>query len=474
MRYQERIYIQNDNSAVRNKDILNVNMSSDMCVFESPLFTLSGASKLDCTGTTGTSYVINTATTIPLTFNFTANTNTFSATNSTFKYEIYKFNTTSNSFLIPPVYKSNIIDYSGFSATSTTTQYVPISGLSLDGDYLIKGYYEFNVCTNYLNKLGKKIDTLTYRTGSQYGLYDNNLDFYFIAVREADIPSLLKNGENTPPSNQLFQQVILPASGTTNLFITNYYSGYFALTLNGLILAPNLDYTFTGNSITLSTETVSDDIITVIYTTSGGNNLMGDNINVNSPIVSGVTNNEWSNNPYFDTSTGKYEIFTTVTPSEGGSIIVMINGATLANGVDYYQSITNPKRIILEGNLLISDIITIMYFPKTNVINGLNTNEPTIIWNISNPPQLVNGVFTLEVSTGKTFTNFFSTGDTNYVIGQTVYSDSFIASGNVGTTLYYRVKNEKQYETICGDIISSIAYSETIPLVIQTNAINSY
>jgi hypothetical protein len=219
---------------------------------------------------------------------------------------------------------------------------------------------------------------------------------------------------------------------------------------------------------------VSDDIITVIYTTSGGNNLMGDNINVNSPIVSGVTNNEWSNNPYFDTSTGKYEIFTTVTPSEGGSIIVMINGATLANGVDYYQSITNPKRIILEGNLLISDIITIMYFPKTNVINGLNTNEPTIIWNISNPPQLVNGVFTLEVSTGKTFTNFFSTGDTNYVIGQTVYSDSFIASGNVGTTLYYRVKNEKQYETICGDIISSIAYSETIPLVIQTNAINSY
>jgi len=474
MRYQERIYIQNENSSVRNKDILNVNMSSDICVFQSPLFYVSGASKLDCTGTTGTSYVISTATTLPFSFNFTANTSTFTGTNATFKYEIYKFNTTSNAFLIPPVYKSDIIEYSGFSATSATTQYVPVSGLSLDGDYLIKGYYEFDVCTDYLNRLGKKIDTLTYINGSEYGLYDSILDYYFIVVREADIPKLLKNGSNTPPSNQLFQQVILPPAGTTNLFITNAYSGFFALTINGLILAPNLDYTFTGNSITLSGETALDDIITVIYTTSGGNNLTGDNIKIDSTIVSGVTNNQGVNNPYFDTTTGKYEIFTTITPSLGGSIIVMLNGATLANGIDYYQSTSNPKRIILEGSLLIDDIITIMYFPMTNVVNGLITNTPQIVWNITNPPQLNNGLFTLEVSTGNTFSNFFSTGTTDYVIGQTVYSKSFIASGTIGTTLYYRVKNEKNYQTICGDIVSTIAYSETIPLIIQTNAINSY
>jgi hypothetical protein len=34
MRYQERIYIQNNNDAVRNKDILSFNMSSDMSIFE--------------------------------------------------------------------------------------------------------------------------------------------------------------------------------------------------------------------------------------------------------------------------------------------------------------------------------------------------------------------------------------------------------------------------------------------------------
>jgi hypothetical protein len=72
MRYQERIYIQNNNDAVRNKDILSFNMSSDMSIFEGPLFNVSGASKIDCTGITS-SYVISTAT-IPLTFVFTANT----------------------------------------------------------------------------------------------------------------------------------------------------------------------------------------------------------------------------------------------------------------------------------------------------------------------------------------------------------------------------------------------------------------
>jgi hypothetical protein len=66
---------------------------------------------------------------------------------------------------------------------------------------------------------------------------------------------------------------------------------------------------------------------------------------------------------YYNTTTGKYEIYTDTTPLEGNS--VMLNGVTLANGGDYYQSISNPKRIILEGDLLIEDIITIVYYPTT-------------------------------------------------------------------------------------------------------------
>jgi hypothetical protein len=474
MRYQERIYVQNGNSCVRNRAILNVNMSSDMCVFESPLFSVNGASKLDCTGTTGTSYVVSTATTIPLTFQFTANTDTFLNSDASFKYEVYKYNTGINSFIIPPVYKSSNIQYSGFSASSATTQYVPISSLGLDGDYLIKGYYEFNACTDFLNRLGKKVDTLSYRAGSIYGLYDSNLDYYFIAVKQADIPQFLINASNNPSANALFQQVILPPAGINTVVVSDNVLGFFVLTLNGLVLSPNLDYTYSGNVITLSSSTVYDDIITIIYTTSGINTLIGDNIYVDKPVVSGITNNQGSNTTYFDTTTGKYEIYMSVTPASGSAILVMLNGATLASGIDYYPSTTNSKRIILEGDIRVGDVITIVYFPITSVVNGLLTYNPVITWGITNAPELVNGQFTLEVSTNSSFSTLFASAITPYIVGQTLYTGSFIASGKIGSKLYYRVKNEKDYVTLCGNIVTTIAYSEIIPLIIQTNSINSY
>ncbi len=483
MRHQEVIYIQNENGAVRNKDILNVNMSSDICIFEAPEFNITGTTKIDCpTGATGTTlstgatgvYVISTATTIPFTFDFTGNTDTFTATNATFNFEIYKYQPVTGLFTVPAIFTSDDIQYSAFSATNSTTQTIQIADLGLDGDYLIKGFYKFNVCTDFLNRLGKTIDTVFYRTGRSYGIYDPDLDYYFIALKEAETPIFATNGSNTPAASQLFQQVILPDAGQTDITITSQYQGAFIVTLNGLVLANGYDYTFSGSVVTLSSATVFDDIITIIYTTSGGNNLVGDNLLISSSIVSGTTNNEGTNNPYFDTTTGKYELFTSVTPADGGNILVMINGATLANGIDYYQSSTNPKRIILEGNLLIGDMITIVYFPRTDVVNGLITNTPLITWFIPTAPQLVNGTFTLEVSTGNTFSTFYSTGSTPYVIGQTTYSQTFTASGTVGTILYYRVKNTKDYVTLCEQIVETTVYSETIPLTILTNAINSY
>lgn len=474
MRHQEYIYIQNENGAVRNKDILNVNMSSDICIFESPLFNLSGASKIDCTGTTGTSYVVSTATTIPLTFQFTGNTDTFTGKSATFKYEIYKYTKTSNSFVTPPVYQSDIIIYSAISATSSTLQNISIESLGLDGDYLVKGYYMYPACTEFMNKIGKTIDTLTYRGGSMYNLYDPKLDYYFIALKEAETPFLNNNGSNTIPANQLFQQIILPKNGENTIFITSTYSGFFVLTLNGLVLSPGIDYTYSGNVVTLSSSTVFDDIITVIYTTAGGNNLVGDNIVVNSPVESGTTNNQGSNKVYFNTTTGKYELYTSVSPAINGDILVMLNGATLANGIDYYKSVSNDKRIILEGNIILDDVITIVYFPQTNVVNNLYTNKPVVSWSIKTPPQLDNGFFNLEISNNIEFTSYYYTGETKYVTGQSVYTDTFTASGEAGTKLYYRIKNTKNYETLCGDIITTIAYSDILPITIATNKINSY
>jgi hypothetical protein len=474
MRYQELIYIQNENSAVRNKDILNVNTSSDICIFEAPSFYVSGASKINCSGSTGTTYVITTATTIPISFNFTGNTNSFTANTASFKYEIYKYREGADSFVLPPVYRSNTINYSSFSGTNIVSENVPINNLLLDGEYLVKGYFNFSPCTEYGSLLDKKYDTISYRSGTEYGLYNDDLDYYFIAFKAADTPRLLSNGSNTPPSNQLFQQVILPEAGQTNITITQAYAGFFVVTLNGLVLSPNLDYTYTGNVITLSATTEKDDIVTIIYTTTGGNNLIGDNIIIGSAIVSGTTNNEGSNSAYFNTTTQKYEIYTNITPSTGGSILVMINGVTLANGIDYYQSTSNPKRLILEGDLMSGDLITIVYFPSTTVVNGIIVKNPLVSWQIDNAPQTTGGTFTLQTSTNSSFSSISFSTQQNYVIGKTLYYETLSVTGTVGTKLYYRVKNEKKYTTICGDLLVDTAYSEAVPITIQTNSINSY
>lgn len=476
MRYQERIYAQ-DGTGVRNKDILNVNMSSDICIFNPSSFIVSGASKLDCStgATSGTSYIISgDSQTIPLTFNFTGDTESFINNNPELKFNLFQYNQSLSSFTNTSVYKSESIGYSAFSATNTTTFYVPSSALTLDGEFIIKNSYNFNTCTDFLNRLGKTIDTVQYLNGSQYGFYDNNLDYYFIAVREAETPIFTENPSNTQSINKLSQTVIFPIDRQTTLVIPSTIVGAFILTLNGLVLAKNLDYTFTGNVVTLNGELVSDDTVTITYTTAGGNNLVADFIEIITPIVSGVTDGQGSNETYFNTTTGKYEIYTSVTPQTGNDIMVMLNGATLANNIDYYQSTSNPKRIILEGVIQVDDVITIIYFPLISVVNGLNTNTPTISWLVTNPPTQVNGVFTLEVSYDNGFILPYYNTNIDYEIGNTFYSASFIASGSVGTNLYYRVKNTKNYQTICGDIISSTKYSETIPITIQTNSINSY
>jgi hypothetical protein len=476
MRYQERIYIQNQNSAVRNRNFNNFNMSSDMCVFNNPLYNISGATKIDCTGSTvtGATYIISANTqTIPLTFDFTANTQTFIDTNANFRYQIYKYENILDIFNGIPVYKSETLQYSAFSATNTTTQYIPSSGVTIDGDYMIKGFYQFSACTDFLKRLGKGVDTINYIYGDQYGIYDKNLDYYFVAIKQAEIPNFVNNGTNDSASNTLTQSVILPASGIQ--YIPKPPNiGNFILTLNGLVLANDLDYSYSGDVVTLNGLTADDDIITFIYTSAGGPNLISDNIDIATSIVSGSSNNQGSNLAYFNTTSGKYEIYTSVTPSQLNDIIVMLNGVTLANNIDFYQSTTNTKRIILEGDIFVGDIITIVYFPANSTVNGLNTNTPIVSWSITELPQKDNGYFSLEVSTANTFTNFYYSGNSIYNTSSVFYSDSFIATGTVGTTLYYRVKNQKNYETLCGDIVTTIAYSDIIPVVIQSNAINSY
>jgi hypothetical protein len=505
MRHQERIYPQTNVTALRNKDIDIFNTSSDICIFNAPSYYISGATTLDCTvlsatSVSGYSHIISGETQpIELNFVFTSNTNTFTANTASFNYKLYRYIENTNSFTAIPNYTSENITYSSLT-NSATTQLIPSSSLMLDNEYIIKGYFKFSACTEYMNKLGLIIDTSRYVGGTEYGIYNKNFDYYISVVQAAATPEFNNNASNNVASGSL-QQVYLPINYYTiypdinqseiiesedidePLFEDNYtiigipttIDSPFFITLNGLVLAKDVDYTYSGGSIVyMNAPLVPEDIVTIIYSSSSPNTLQNDIFEVLSIIPSGVTDGQGSYSVYYNTTTNKYELFTSARPIDFSKVLVMINGVVLANGIDFYQSTSNPRRIILNGDLVLNDVITISYFPE-GVVGNIITENPIVSWYVTPAPTKVNGYFTFQLATDIEFTNVVYSSTTDYFVGAQFYSINFPVSGyTYGDRLFYRVKNDKNYQTICGNIINSFAYSEIIPITIATNTINSY
>ena len=443
-------------------------------------------------------YILNTTqSSIPFTFTFTGNTSTFLDTNASFKYEVYRYLSNSNVFKLPAVYKSDVIPYSTFSATSAITVSIPTSNLGLDGEYIIKGYFESEACTDFLGRLGKKLDTSLYKTTGVYGIYEPETDYYFLAMKEAETPvfngtssdeaiyspislyqqviyvDFTQEGNYSPEADDYSETSLYERTGST-FVLSSEYNGDVMVTLNGLTLAKDIDYTLSGQVLTFLGPISNNDVITLFYTRTTTTTLVSNTVLVNTTIPSGATDSQGTSKYYYNTTTGKYEVYTTNEPINGGRIIVMLNGVTLADGIDYYRSTSNEKRIILNGSLMIGDILNLIYYPKAVVIEGITQTNTYVGWNIENGPTLQNGEFSLQYSSDINFSSYVTSAVVPYQINVTDYGAILSLSGDVGTKLYYRVKNTKNFESICGDPIQSIAYSEKVPVVIQTNAINSY
>lgn len=483
MRYQERIYPQTNVSALRNRDINIFNMSTDICVFEQPQYNVIGAGKINCADSTSayTYTITGTSQTIPLTFDFTGNTNSFSANSATFRYEIYKYSNVFNGFSSTPVYKSEI--KTDLASITSFTDTITANTINLDGNYLIKGYFDFPVCTGYLKKLNKYVSTYNFLTNGPYGLYNKNLDFYFIAFKEAQKPEFSTDGDGGTSGFSIIQAnttkyTTFTVSGSTTyddiVTLPSDYSGDFVVTVNGLVLAKGLDYTFSGYLITLNEPLTDDDVVTIIYTTSGTGKLITDVVIAPLPIISGSTDNQGVNQLYYNTTTNKFEVYTSTIPRSFSNVIVTLNGAVLANGLDFYQSTSNPYRIILAGEIIPTDIISITYSPNSSVFGDIYSPNQIIVWTVPETITEDNGLFTLELSTSNDFSSIYYSATTPYTIDQSFYSLPVVFSGDAGTKYYTRIKNEKNFVDICGNFHTTIKYSDTLVSVVSTNSINSY
>jgi len=441
---------------------------------------------LDFSGLTSGStnvYIIDTQTGITMDFIFTGNTSRFyDDTNTKFKFQIFKRYDNLLQFREPPVYKSLLIDWTTLSATSATTTTIPIDNLLLDGEYIVKGFFESNNNTEFASLLGIKNDSLDDKSGDKFALYDSLNDYHFVAIRKPEKPiiSLGVTSDLGAKAFSVASREMFP--NQTSILLPNSV-GEYIIALNGLVLAKNYDYIITGfttgNVTTVIAEliepAVDGDIITIAYSNDDINNtLYVDTIDIQNTIPSGTTNNQSTNRVYYNTTTNKYELYISLTPTSNNDIAVTLNGGLLANNIDYYQSTSNPKRIILEGNLIIGDIINIYYNTTTNVQSSINVVSPLISWRVNNIPTSDNGVFTIQLATDESFTNIVYSSSTTYISGQSYYSDNIILTGSLGTKLYYRIRNQKEYKTILNDKITINEFSEIIPIVVGTNATNNY
>lgn len=428
-------------------------------------------------------YVINGETLLPFNLQFTGNTEYFSNDNAAkFKFEVYKYDKTQNIFRLPSLYTSPYYEWSTLSATSATTIQIPTRNIEPDGDYLIKGYYIHNLATEFALKLGKFNDTSKIKRGDLYGLYEPINDFHFVILNENESPVINESELMMTTINSLTVSSIELSENQTNVLIP-YSTGDYIIALNGSTLAKDDDYTLTGVSVNtgieqtlyLNGDIYAGDMLTIAYVNTGVfSKLKTEVFDIQNNIVSGTTNNQGSNKIYYNTTTNKYEIYTSLSIINNNDIGLTLNGVTLANGIDYYISSSNSNRIIFEGELIVNDIINVYYNAGLTVEGIVQSATPIISWSINKQPTNINDKFVLELATDSLFANIINSKTIYHDLDRVFYSSPIELIGNYGTKLYYRVRNIKNYKTICNDNLVLTKNSQVVSITVGTNTTNNY
>ncbi len=397
-----------------------------------------------------------------------------------FTAEIYPFNHNTGAFDVESLFNQSFT-YDRFSGESGTTLSIPVSGVS-EGEFIIKGYYEYPIKTLLQKQLGFRRNSINnYKRGTEYNIYNPETDWYFLNIYEADKPTF-SNTDVTPVSTISNLKVVstFTNSGDT-IFYYNSQSDPI-VTYNGVVLAKDIEYsaitTGTTPYVLFNTPTLADQMVTLAYVEEGNTNeLIADTYTVIAPIASGKTNEQTSEDKlYYNTDRANFEFYLEIQPY--GDVIFTLNGTPLSNNIEYLRSSSDFRRIIILVDIKPGDLIQVFYNPLTGVFGPLQTNEPTLSWSIVNAPTLgQSGLFTVQITnvTDEDYENVQYFDSVPYVIGQRTYSVTMNLSNAVaGDKLMYRIKNEKFYTPIVGQIITSVAYSDSIPIEIVTNKGNIY
>jgi len=471
MKFKEKIY-----DKYRNI----ISTSTDICEFKYPNFTSVGMGMIGeiITSESDNVLIIDEDIDMNIDITFTNNLNQLTE-DVVYTYFIMRYDTTLSKFTTTGSFVSNNFDYVGVNHQNT----INTSNLLGEGEYLLKMTFQYDSCTEIANLMGKRQITSTFNESLPYGNYDENTDKYFIVIYKAQEPLLdngvndgnVNDGEEAPNTDKLTISPMVVENGVSNYSINIQTSSDVMVSLNGSVLSIDEDYTLSGNQLTFLEPLRADDLVNLIFV--GKSNTSGirtANYSITTPIDQGITGDEGDSNVYFNTESGKYELYTEYRISNGDSFIVMINGAVLSNQIDYFVSATNKKRVILNGEILNGDEIVVIYDSGENLVRAVTTNAIDLNWYVTNNINTTDGKFVIELALDESFIQIEQSIDVPYIINQQTYKQSLDLMYEYGTVLYYRIRNVKNYTTISEDILTTENLSDVIRIEIKTNISNNY
>ena len=505
--------------------------SVQMDVYTNPSFVISGTSSTIVAGTTTSSpYYYNPSVSgstsgVTLDFGFTDNYDTLTASTTTFNYNVYGYDPTTATF-------GNHVrggDFSfptrSFNVTGTTLSDTLNYGvLYTDNEYIVKPSYTYSATTLIedivINTLDlSDINTPINLTGNTFGLFSTgSTDGYFVVVDNPPTPEIATpqvvetpndftltmeqadkskgNLEITIPSPQvtdastvrlLSENFVVGFSGQSEFILNEKADGDVLVTVNGLTLLKNQEYTFIDNRtntttvfMTSGTTLLTTDTLQVVYVNgvSSDNGLRVETTSV-GVIVSGATGTEPAGaKVFYNTTHNKYEYYLDFDPSNPEDVQMIVNGVDLSYDLDFYQSSTVANRMIFDSATIdTGDVIAVYYLPESSVAvtNSLTTKELAVSWSSVPAPTGIPGVFNLQVtSSGDTsYTGVLYSGSTVYVSGQTEYNLNLTITG-LNQTYLYRVVSEKTFTTIRGDELVTTANSINGSFDTNNSILNTY
>ena len=185
--------------------------------------------------------------------------------------------------------------YNVLSADTTNLATIPLVYIG-EGEFIIKGYWGYNINTLISKQLGvRKYSIDTYKRGTEYGLYSPETDWYFINLYEADVPFFENTTVPVPVSiNNLVVNSVYTNEGQTDYPIQGLSDPI--VSYNGNVLAKNIEYSATTSGLTrgiklLIEPILADQMLTYAYVREGQEgDLYGDIYTITDPIISGGTN----------------------------------------------------------------------------------------------------------------------------------------------------------------------------------------